>query len=94
MLRRKAPEEIPEHLAYCVVAFLSLSDNSLFAMTISAKLQLYMACGMPIIAVAVGELKRIIEEAECGWVAPMAIWSKPSLLRRRQLKVKSLCSIG
>ena len=26
-----------------------------------------MACGMPILAVAGGETKRIIEEAECGW---------------------------
>ena len=35
-------------------------------MTIPAKLQSYMACGMPILAVADGETRRIIEEAECG----------------------------
>ena len=39
-------------------------------MTIPAKLQSYMACGMPILAVAAGETKRIIEEAACGWVVP------------------------
>lgn len=67
LLGRKNPEEIPYYLAWCDVAFLSFADNSLFEMTIPAKLQSYMACGMPILAVAGGETKRIIEEAECGW---------------------------
>jgi glycosyltransferase involved in cell wall biosynthesis len=63
---RKAPEEIPEILAKSDAAFLSFMDNPLFANTIPAKLQSYMACGVPIIASATGESKRIIEEAECG----------------------------
>lgn len=67
LLGRKKPEEIPYYLAWCDVAFISFTDNPLFEMTIPAKLQSYMACGMPILAVASGETKRIIEEAECGW---------------------------
>ena len=67
LLGRKKPEEIPYYLAWCDVAFLSFADNPLFAMTIPAKLQSYMACGMPILAVADGETKRIIEDAGCGW---------------------------
>ena len=39
-------------------------------MTIPAKLQSYMACGMPVIAAASGETKRIIEEAGCGVCSP------------------------
>ena len=39
-------------------------------MTIPAKLQSYMACGMPVIAAASGESKRVIEEAECGICSP------------------------
>lgn len=66
MLGRKKPEEIPSYLAWCDVAFISFADNPLFEMTIPAKLQSYMACGMPILAVAGGETKRIIEEVECG----------------------------
>lgn len=66
LLGRKKPEEIPYYLAWCDVAFLSFADNPLFAMTIPAKLQSYMACGMPILAVADGETKRIIDEAKCG----------------------------
>lgn len=66
LLGRKKAEEIPAYMAHFDVAFLSFADNELFKMTIPAKLQSYMACGMPILAVADGETKRIIEEAECG----------------------------
>ena len=39
-------------------------------MTIPAKLQSYMACGMPVIAAAAGETQRVIEEADCGGCSP------------------------
>lgn len=63
---RQPAEDIPHLLAECDAAFLSFMDNPLFAKTIPAKLQSYMACGMPIIASATGETKRIVEEAMCG----------------------------
>ncbi len=66
LIDRQPPKRIPELLAACDAAFISFMDNPLFEKTIPAKLQSYMACGMPIIAAASGETKRIIEEAECG----------------------------
>lgn len=66
LLGRKKPEEIPAYMAHFDIAFLSFADNELFQMTIPAKLQSYMACGMPILAVADGEARRIIDEAEFG----------------------------
>lgn len=66
LIGRKPAEEIPQILADSDAAFLSFMDNPLFAMTIPAKLQSYMACGVPIVASATGETKRIIEEAQCG----------------------------
>lgn len=57
---------IPEFLSVSDVAFLSLSDSPLFSMTIPAKLQSYMACGIPILASATGETAKIIEEAKAG----------------------------
>ena len=63
---RQPAERIPELLNACDVAFVSFMNNPLFEKTIPAKLQSYMACGMPILASASGETKRIIEEAECG----------------------------
>ncbi len=59
-------ESIPEVLSANDAALISFVDSELYAMTIPAKLQSYMACGMPILAIAKGETKRIIEEAECG----------------------------
>lgn len=66
MMGRKPAEEIPEILGTCDAAFLSFKADPLFYKTIPAKLQSYMACGMPIIAAAEGETRRIIEEAGCG----------------------------
>ena len=40
-------------------------------MTIPAKLQSYMACGMPILASAEGETQRVIDEAKCGFCVPL-----------------------
>ena len=65
-IERQPAERIPALLAACDVAFLSFMDSPLFEKTIPAKLQSYMACGMPILASASGETKRIIEEAQCG----------------------------
>lgn len=63
----KQPEiRIPELMASNDAAFLSLADNPLFAMTIPAKLQSYLACGIPIIATAEGETRQIIEESNSG----------------------------
>lgn len=66
LVGRKPAERIPELLACCDAAFLSFMDNELFTKTIPAKLQSYMACGMPILAAASGESERVIREAECG----------------------------
>ena len=63
---RQKAEDIPELLACCDAAFVSFMDNPLFANTIPAKLQSYMACGMPILASATGETERIVYEADCG----------------------------
>ena len=63
---RQPAERIPGLLCACDVAFLSFMDSPLFEKTIPAKLQSYMACGMPILALASGETKRIINDAQCG----------------------------
>lgn len=57
---------IPELMAANDAAFLCLIDSPLFAMTIPAKLQSYMACGIPIIASANGETSQLIKEANAG----------------------------
>lgn len=71
MIPRQPSEVIPDILACCDAAFLSFQNTKLWEMTIPAKLQSYMACGMPVIAAAGGETEKIIEEAECGVCSPI-----------------------
>lgn len=66
MVPRQPANRIPELLSACDVAFLSFQEDDLWKMTIPAKLQSYMACGMPVIASAQGETERVINEANCG----------------------------
>lgn len=60
-------QAIPNILAGADAAFVSFSDKPLFHMTIPAKLQSYMACGVPILAAANGETRKAIKEAGCGF---------------------------
>ena len=76
-LGTKEPMQIPAYLALSDIAFLSFKKSDLFSMTIPAKMQSYMACGMPILAVADGETRRIIEEAQCGLVCE---FDRPEML--------------
>ncbi len=65
---KQPAEKIPEFLSACDMAFLSLANNLLFEKTIPAKLQSYLACGVPILACAAGETAHIITDAEVGYV--------------------------
>ena len=65
-ISKQPATRIPEFMAASDAAFLSLTDSPLFAMTIPAKLQSYMACGIPNIASAAGETANIIKESNSG----------------------------
>lgn len=69
-IEKQPANRIPKFMAVNDAAFLSLTDSPLFAMTIPAKLQSYMACGIPIIASATGETERIVNEADAGVCSP------------------------
>ena len=66
LLEHQSSERIPKLMAACDAAFVPFLQNAVFANTIPAKLQSYLACGMPILAAASGETERIIFEAKCG----------------------------
>lgn len=83
LIGRQPATEIPQLLSKADAAFFSFMDNPLFEMTIPAKLQSYMACGMPIIAAVSGESKELIESAECGLCSPMGDAKKLAEVIRR-----------
>lgn len=66
LVGRRPSTDVPKLLSEADCAFLSFKDTPLFHKTIPAKLQTYLACGKPIFAIAAGETKRIIEEANVG----------------------------
>ena len=63
-------EELPEKYAKSDALIVTLSDNKVLSMSFPGKIQSYMAAGKPIVASLNGEAARIIEEADCGFVAP------------------------
>jgi glycosyltransferase involved in cell wall biosynthesis len=65
-ISKQPATSIPKFIAACDVAFLSLTDSPLFEMTIPAKLQSYMACGIPSVVSAIGETAKIIKESNSG----------------------------
>lgn len=65
---RKPEKEIPQYLSCADAALLILKPNPVFEMTIPAKLQTYMACGVPILGCVSGEGKKIIEQSKSGLV--------------------------
>lgn len=67
---KQPAEQIPKYMAANDAAFLCLKDSKLFAMTIPAKLQSYLACGVPIIASVDGEANSIINQSKAGLCSP------------------------
>jgi glycosyltransferase involved in cell wall biosynthesis len=68
-IEKQPPSMIPAYLECSDAALLILKKSKIFSMTIPAKLQTYMACGVPIIGSVDGESKNIIHQAKAGYVA-------------------------
>ncbi len=63
---RKPMETMSRYLAASDAALLILRDDPLFNITLPAKAQSYMACGIPVLGCIKGESANLIEEARCG----------------------------
>ena len=61
--------KIPQYLESSDAALLILKPDPIFEMTIPAKLQTYLSCGVPILGCVSGEGKKIIEDAHCGVIS-------------------------
>ncbi|MDV6375395.1 glycosyltransferase family 4 protein [Deinococcus arenicola] len=58
--------EMPAYFAQADALLVSLTADDLFALTVPAKLQSYLACGRPILAALEGEGAQIVHEAGAG----------------------------
>ena len=68
-IEKKPATDIPEYFGRSDAALISLADSEVFSITIPAKTQSCMACGIPIILSANGEVQKIIIEAQAGVVS-------------------------
>ena len=61
---------MPAFFAHADAMLVSLSDDPVFALTVPAKVQAYLACGRPIVAMLGGEGARVVQDARAGIVCP------------------------
>ncbi len=70
LMGRHPVETMPQWFAQADIMLASLSRDPIFALTIPAKIQSYLACAKPIIAAIDGEGARVVVEAEAGMAVP------------------------
>lgn len=64
---RQPAVKIPEYMGVCDATLITLAKNEIFSMTLPAKLPSCLACGVPIIVCADGEIQQVIKEANAGF---------------------------
>lgn len=70
LLGRYPLEKMPAFLAAADALLVSLKRDPIFALTIPAKIQSYLACAKPVLAMLDGEGARIVQESGAGLVCP------------------------
>jgi len=80
-------DTMPEFYANADCMLFSLKREYIFSITIPAKVQSYLACAKPVLAMIDGEASKIIEEANAGLTCPS---ESPELLAENIEKLNSL----
>ncbi len=81
-------EKMPEFYAQADCMLFSLKKEYIFSITIPAKVQTYLACAKPVLAMIDGEASKIIDDAQAGLTCPS---ERPELLAEN---IKKLSSLG
>lgn len=66
MMGRYPLKDMPSYYSLADAMLISLKKNYIFSLTIPAKLQSYLACGKPILAMLDGESPKLIRDAKAG----------------------------
>jgi len=70
LLGRRPVTDMPKFFAHAEVLLVTLRREPIFAMTVPAKIQSYLACGRPVLAALDGEGAEVILEAGAGLAVP------------------------
>jgi glycosyltransferase involved in cell wall biosynthesis len=87
LLGRHRLESMPDFFKKADAMLVSLKDQPIFALTVPAKVQAYMASGKIILGMLNGEGKELINESECGFAVPA---ESPQLLVQKIVEVSEL----
>jgi colanic acid biosynthesis glycosyl transferase WcaI len=93
---RRPPEQMPKFFAAADALLVALLNTPLFARTIPAKLQAYMACGRPIIAALEGDGAGVVVESGGGLVcrAPGPEGLRDAVMTMRRLPAETRDAMG
>ena len=80
-------EKMPEFYANADTMLFSLKDEYIFSITIPAKVQSYLACGKPILAMVNGEGGKIVVDAKAGFICAA---ESPHELVQNIIKMKNM----
>ena len=80
-------EKMPDFYSNADVLLFSLKDEYIFSITIPAKVQSYLACGKPILAMVNGEGGKVVIDANAGLVCPA---ESPRVLAENVLRMKAM----
>lgn len=86
LLGRYPMEAMPGFFSLADAMLVTLKKEPIFALTIPAKIQSYLACGRPVVAALDGEGARIIEEASAGYTCDT---EDPSALAEVVLRMRN-----
>ena len=78
---------MPEFYSNADAMLFTLKNEHIFSITIPAKVQSYLACGKPILAMINGEGGKVIVDANAGLVCPA---ESPKDLAENILKIKKM----
>ena len=96
MLGRHPIEKMPDYYALADAMLFSLKDEYIFSITIPAKVQSYLACGKPILAMINGEANELIRHngAGLGCRAGDAEGLANNVLKFNKMNTNELSTIG
>ena len=89
-------EKMPEFYANADAMLFSLKDEYIFSITIPAKVQSYLACGKPILAMVNGEGGKVVVDAKAGFscAAESPHELVQNILKMKTLREKDLSEMG
>jgi glycosyltransferase involved in cell wall biosynthesis len=90
VLGRFPVEDMPSFFIHADIALASLRDEYIFSLTVPAKIQSYMAFGIPILTMLSGAGNKIINDSKCGFTAESSDFKK---LADNVIKVSSFNKI-